>query len=71
MGLRQNLAYQPSFRIQIHPEWPQELVQLKEELWSGVSRTVPSSIKPGFGMGVWGCGWDDSDNKTILQDLSA
>lgn len=52
MGLRQNLAYQPSFRIQIHPEWPQELVQLKEELWSEVSRTVPSSIKPGFGMGV-------------------
>lgn len=36
MGLRQNLAYQPSFRIQIHPEWPQELVQLKEELWSSL-----------------------------------
>lgn len=40
MGLRQNLAYQPSFLIQNLSEWSRELVQLKEELWSELSRKL-------------------------------
>lgn len=40
MGLRQNLACQPSFLIQNLSERSWELVQLKEELWSERSRKL-------------------------------
>lgn len=40
MGLRQNLACQPSFLIQNLSEWSWELVQLKKELWSELSRKL-------------------------------
>lgn len=41
MGIRQNLTYEPSFLIQILPEWPKELVQLKEELQRELRRLAP------------------------------
>lgn len=66
MGLRQNLACQPSFLIQNLSERPWELVQPKEELWSAHSRKLLLLHKTWLWEGVWGCGSDDSDNNTLL-----
>ena len=48
-GLIQNLASQPSFLIKILPEWPKDLVPLKEEIGSELSRleSPPQNL-------VWG-----------------
>lgn len=49
MGIRQNMTYKPSFLIQILPEWPKELVPLKEKLWRELRRLAlpPQNL-------VWG-----------------
>lgn len=41
MGVRQNMTYEPSFLIQILPEWPKEVVPLKDKLRHELRRLTP------------------------------